>query len=774
MIQFVKLSMVVGILGFLAAVPSVAWGQGVLVNANSDEAVRLPRPRIWLPYPPHPRPEPPTVTYKIKSLEISAKLQQQIAKVQVSQSFVNTGSRQMEVEFVFPLPYDGAIDQLTLLVDGKEFPARLFDAKAARTMYEEIVRSNKDPALLEWMGTGLFKTSVFPVPPGAERKVTLRFSQLCRNWDGLTDFIFPLSTAKYTSHPIEEVKFLLAIESDTAIKNIYSPSHSADIKRRDDKHAIVSYIAKNIVPADDFRLFYDVGKDAVGTKVLSYRPDSDEQGYFMLLASPQFKAADDVRPKKTIVLVVDRSGSMSGEKIEQAKGAAKFVINSLNDGDLFNLIAYDTDIECWRPELEKFNDENRKAALDFVEGLYPGGGTNINGALTTALQQLRETGQPNFVIFLTDGLPTIGETSEAKIVAAAREHNKVRARIFDFGVGYDVNSRLLDKLARENFGLSEYVRPNEDIERAVAALYHRIGSPVMTDVTIRLMLEGLQPTETINRVYPRNVVDLFAGEQVIVVGRYKRGGKGSIVIAGKVGEKEQEFTFPAELVENSNDGSNSFIEKLWAMRRVGQILDEIDLRGKNDELVKELVSLTLRHGILTPYTSFIADETGRARGMQEQAAAASSGLDRLSVVDGQFGVEQRRFKSNFQYAERAPAASPILAENGFGGGRKAAEESRRSLGSLFGSLDESKGVTQKAEENMRYVGGKVFYRRDNRWVDSKLPADEKQLKMKPIQIKRFSKEYFELVDTRGREVARFLAMDESVTVELGGKIYEID
>jgi Ca-activated chloride channel family protein len=755
----------------LIAAPSLVRAQGVLVNVNTSESWRLPRP-IW---PPRPRPEPePVSTYKIKSLEVAAKVQDQVAKVQVSQSFVNTGSRQMEVAFVFPLPYDGAIDQLTLLVDGKEFPAKLLDAKAARTMYEEIVRSNQDPALLEWMGTGLFKTSVFPVPPGAERKVTLRYSQLCRNWDGLTDFIFPLSTAKYTSQPVEEVKIQLAIESDAAIKNVYSPTHSADIKRPDDKHATVSYTAKNTVPTDDFRLFYDVGKEVVGTKVLSYRPDGDDQGYFMLLASPQIKADEAERPKKTVVLVVDRSGSMSGEKIEQAKGAAKFVINNLKEGDLFNLVAYDTEVECWKPELEKFNDETRKAALGFVEGLYPGGGTNINGALTTALKQLQDTKQPNFVIFLTDGLPTIGETNETKIVAAAREHNKGRARIFDFGVGYDVNSRLLDKLARENFGLSEYVRPNENIERSVAALYNRIGSPVMTDVKIQLILDGLQPTESINRVYPKNVVDLFAGEQVIVVGRYKRGGVANVVIEGKVGDKQQDFNFPAELVEKSNDGSNSFIEKLWAMRRVGQILDDIDLHGKNDELVKELVSLSLRHGILTPYTSFIADETGRARGPQEQAATAKTRLDSLSVVDGESGVEQRRFKSEYQYADRAPAARSGPTRGGFGGGGKPDNGPDRDYSRAFGALNEGKEVAKKADENMRYAGSKVFYRRANRWVDSKLSADEKELKTKPIQIKRFSKEYFELVDQHGREVAKFLALDEPVTIELDGKIYDVD
>src|SRR6185369_6658446 len=174
-------------------------------------------------------------------------------KVQVSQSFVNTGTRQMEVSFIFPLPYDGAVDQLTLLIDGKEFPAKLLEAKEAHRVYEDIVRKNRDPALLEWMGTGMFQTSVFPVPPGAERKVTLRYTQLCRKTDGVTDFLFPLSTAKYTSHPVEQVSVDVSIESEQEIKNVYSPTHSIEIKRPDNKHAQVNYVRKNEVPTSDFR-----------------------------------------------------------------------------------------------------------------------------------------------------------------------------------------------------------------------------------------------------------------------------------------------------------------------------------------------------------------------------------------------------------------------------------------------------------------------------------------------------------------------------------------
>ena len=735
----------------VVSLPALAQAQGLLVDVNPDHRVRLPRPIIVHPRHPRPRPTPPA-SYKIKELEVNVKLVDQVARVQVSQSFVNTGSRQMEVCFVFPLPYDGAIDRLTLLIDGKEYPAKLLAANVAREMYESIVRKNKDPALLEWIGTGMFKTSVFPVPPGAERKVTLRYSQLCRKNNGLTDFLFPLSTAKYTSHPVEKVQFRLTIESNVDIKNVYSPTHAIEIRRPDNRHATVTYRSENEVPTSDFRLLYDVGKGQVGASLISYRPDASEEGYFLLLASPEIKAPDAELPKKTVVFVVDRSGSMSGEKIEQARGALKFVLGNLREGDLFNIIAYDSDVERFRPELQRVDDESRKAALGFVEGIYAGGSTNIDGALIAALSQLRDSSRPNYVIFLTDGLPTAGTTNESHIVGHTKENNRVRARLFTFGVGYDVNSRLLDRLARANFGQSEYVRPDEDIEASVSKLYRRIGAPVMTDLAIEIDVEGLRPEqgEAVSRVYPKEIYDLFAGEQLVLVGRYKKPGAAKVTIRGTVGGASQSFDFSARLVKESDDETNSFVEKLWAVRRVGEIIDDLDLNGRNPELVEELVALATKHGILTRYTSFLADETSDVRDVATNARRARVSSERLlQQTAGRSAFGQRQAKAAYQRAMQAPAS-------GIGGGAAFAFDVAGMNG-------------QASVRNVQTVGRKTFFLKKGRWVDSAVTAEqEKNIQ----QIERYSREYFDLVARYGKDVSKYLAIDEPVLIELGGQAYQ--
>ncbi len=416
----------------LVLFPSFAVAQGLLIDDRDDMRWRLPRPIVM----PEPRPLPQNQgTYKIKELAVNVNLADQIAKVQVSQAFVNTSSRQMEVSFIFPLPYDGAVDALTFMVDGTEYEAKLLSASEARGIYESYMRRNQDPALLEWLGHGMFKTSVFPVPAGAERKVTMKYSQVCRKANGLTEFMFPLSTAKYTDKPVEKVEISVAIQSQAKIKNVYSPTHSVDVKRPSNLQANAVYTVSNEIPSGDFRLLYDVGDAAVGASVLSYRPDVGDEGYFLMLVSPEIHKSSSEVPKKTVIFAVDRSGSMSGKKWDQAKEALKYVLNNLNEGDLFNIVAYDSKVESFKPELQLYNDENRKIALGWVEGLYPGGSTNIDGALKSALAQLEDDSRPNYVLFLTDGLPTAGETKEQQIVLNVQERNKVRARIFDFGVG---------------------------------------------------------------------------------------------------------------------------------------------------------------------------------------------------------------------------------------------------------------------------------------------------------------------------------------------------
>ncbi|QGJ69699.1 von Willebrand factor type A [Planctomycetales bacterium 10988] len=767
-------------LGVGMMAPSLSFGQGFLVVLRPDQVIPLPRPM----------PEPRSQSYKIHSLEMQAKIKDQVAQVQVSQTFENTSQRQLEVSFIFPIPYDGAIDQMTLMVDGKEFDAKLLPKDEAKQAYQEIVRKNKDPALLEWMGTGMFQTSVFPVPAGEKRTVTLSYSQILRKYQQATEFLFPLSTAKYTSGPVDKVVMEVVVESKEAIKSIYSPTHDVKVKRSGNKQASIRFVEKNIVPDGDFRIFYDVAPGKVGASLLSYRPDGDKAGYFLMMMSPQFEAPESKPVSKNVIFVIDRSGSMNGKKIEQARDALKYVLNNLREGDLFNIVAYDTAVESFRPELQKYSEDTRKEAIGFVEGIFAGGSTNINQALEVAFEHLQDRKRPSYLIFLTDGIPTAGETNDAKIVEHTKDWNQVGARMINLGVGFDVNSRLLDYLSRENRGQSVYVRPDEDLEASVSRLYQRISSPILTDANLKFSMDlTKEQGDAVRQVYPGGTFDLFQGEQLVVVGKYRYPGEVKVKLVGKVGEEKERFQFPGEFVEKSKDSSFAFVEKLWATRRIGEIIDQLDLNGQNEELVDELVTLSTKHGILTPYTSFLADENNNFQDRDLNRRQAEGELRQLQETSGMNAFGQRGLKAEFKTANQAaksdsarkyystmPKPAPPAA-----GRPLAPGQNRRTpfapATPQSGGVAGTPAVTEKEPapltQTVRQVGSKTFYHRnsDQRWVDSTVTEE---MEKKAIVVEQYSDEYFQLASDLEQELAPYLALDEPLLVSIEGKVYQID
>jgi Ca-activated chloride channel family protein len=732
-------------------------------------------------------------TYEIREVSIDARVRDQVAEVQVSQTFHNPGSFQLEAEFLFPLPEEGAVQNFVLMVDGRELPGRLLPKDEARRIYEEIVRTKRDPALLEYMGRGLYRTSVFPIPPGAERKVTMRFTQLCKRDRDVIEFSYPLSTQKFTAKPVQRLIVQLSIQSREAIKSVYCPSDDARIDRAGDRDVRVSFERRDIVPANDFRLVYTLAEGKLAASVLSFRPSEREDGYFLLLASPEVKPPDIKPLPKTVVFVIDRSGSMAGKKIEQARKALKAVLNNLRDEDLFNIVVYDDRVESFKPELERYGSRVRDEAERFVDNIREGGSTNIDSALKTALAMVHDTSRPSYVLFLTDGLPTAGETRELSIAENCRHANARRARVFCFGVGYDVNARLLDRLSGANSGTSEYVKPDEDIESHVGRFYSKMTSPVLSD--LRLELAGID----INRTYPRDLPDLFEGGQIVWAGRYRQSGKTTIRIAGKVGGERRNLEFPAELASAYQGTSHDFIERLWVVRRLGDLIDQIDLHGQNKELVDELVALSTKYGILTPYTSFLADERTQLHASLDNAAQAGRNLVALNQVDGQLGVVQRDFKQAYMKAARAPspaAQAPALARaeprgmssGALGGATVAARPGLPSqshsrgtmaMGGMGGAMGyggarvaEQLGEAQQSRAaKVRQIGSKTFYWKNKRWVDSEVKPEEDA---KAIVVNQLSDEYFQLARTQKAEYNQYMSQAEPVTVKLDGKVYHVE
>ena len=404
--------------------------------------------------PSTPRVEPLT----LERHHVSVSIDNQLAVTKIDQVFANPNDRQLEGTYFFPLADDVAVSDFVLYIDGKPVTAELLRKDEARHIYEGIVRASQDPALLEYIGRGMFQARVFPIPPKGERRIQLEYAQILKVDAELAKYTYPLRTEKFTPHPVGSVAVSLEIESPHPLKTIYSPSHDIAIRREHARHASVSYEGANVPAHRDFVCYYSVSDKDVSMNLLTHQTTPDAAGYFLLLISPKYDVKKTDILEKDFIFVLDRSSSMAGTKIEQAKKALRFCMRNLNDGDRFNLISFNADVEPFSEKLVPVKNK-RQTALAFISRIDALGHTNINDALLTALAAEPDAARPRILVFLTDGEPTIGEREPVRILKNISEANRGQARIFVFGVGNDVNVQLLDKIAEQNGGTRQICFP---------------------------------------------------------------------------------------------------------------------------------------------------------------------------------------------------------------------------------------------------------------------------------------------------------------------------
>jgi Ca-activated chloride channel family protein len=533
------------------------------------------------PVPPRPPQQPPvweTPPAELARLKVNVEIRDQVAMTELDQVFRNPSNRRLEGTYLFPLPPDAAVKDMSLYIDGKAVECEVVEAQKARQIYEGIVRSMRDPALLEYVGRDLVRLRIFPVEPLQERRVTFKYSQVMRRDFDLFVYAYPLITRDQVQRPIGEFDLKGMVATQLPITSIYSPTHDIALERRNETQVKFSFNQKNQPPQRDFKLYIGTHKSELGADLIAYR-DGDGPGTFMLLLAPPMRNAERGTMPKEVTFVFDTSGSMAGEKIVQARNALKYCLNSLRERDRFRLIRFSTEIEEFSKEPLEATQENVQRAVKFVDDLRASGGTAIRDALMAALENRAAAKEecPQVLVFLTDGLPTVGETRIEQIVEDVARSNQVQMRIFSFGVGYGVNTRLLDTVSDNNGGVADYVAPEEDIEVKVSNFFSKIADPVLTDVS--LDFRGVDVVD----LYPRKLPDLFAGSQVTLLGHYRGNGPATVVLSGKVAttdsdgrsSKLEKKVFEYELRFPKESREADFLPRLWAIRRVGHLMDEI-------------------------------------------------------------------------------------------------------------------------------------------------------------------------------------------------------
>lgn len=814
-----------------ALVPAISFAQTIII----ERPIPLPPPPDR-PLPPPDRPAPPRppqrgIKMEVRALGIETNITDGAAVTKVDQTFHNPHDFPVEGTYIFPLDDDVAVSRFTMDVNGQEIEGKLLDVKEARQTYEQIVRGLKDPALLEYVGKKMFKASIFPINPHSDVRVRLSYTQMLETQDGLVRYRYPMNTEKYLPSPIQRLSVLVSVESKTPIKSVFSPSHEIAVSRISENRATASMEVSNQFPDRDFELFTMLSEKEFGLTVLTYR-EPGEDGYFVARISPNATTRpEDVLPKN-VAFVMDTSGSMSDEgKIGQARSALKFCLDHLNERDAFTIITFSHEPRRFSETLVPVSAESREKATKFIEGIEAVGGTNINDALLSALKDAPQADptRPFYIVFLTDGQPTVGVIGEPEILKNVREANTQRTRLFVFGVGHDVNTRMLDLLAEQNRGTREYVEPGENLELALSSFYRKISDPVLSDLA--LAFGGLQ----VHDVYPPRLGDLFGGMELVVVGRYHGSGHRAVELSGTRRGAQEKHVYETKFPDD--DRAHEFLPRLWATRKVGYLLDEIRLHGENAELKSSVVMLAKKYGIITPYTSYLVTEPGRVALREGRGGGAfdmgqprpRAGLDSERVkalramgyidddveldspvntlviagggdadaAEGVFMVEAEESMDEDDLAARglsggAPAAGqpPRVKSDSAKPAKPAAKAPAESKAEQRvagrAAVGQSKDAKQLQEQDaaksrgsgadgkkgspsadlVRIVGTRTFYKSKDSWVDS---AYDKKDETKKMEL--FSDEYFEFLG-KHKDLAKCFALGDRVIVVVEGVSYE--
>lgn len=681
---------------------------------RADHNIVLPQSRVLLP-------EITESSVRIETVDVRVAIREQVATTTVAIELRNPAGRAQESRLLMPVPDGAAVRQFRLEGLPNEGIAKVLTREEARRIYEEIVRKTRDPGLIEFVGYNLIQSSVFPVPANGTQRMELVYEQVLPADGSRVDYVLPRSESLEASG----VRWSMSatVESARAIGAVYSPSHELATERQADGSVRVTVPATSAANPGAFRLSYVLTQpDGLAASILAY-PDrrvgaTGDGGYFMLLLG---LPADVARPmlRREVTLVLDRSGSMRGQKIEQAREAAMQVLGGLAEGELFNIVDYSDSVESFSPAPVAKTAQSLAMAEKYLAGLAAVGGTNIHDALVRALSAEPAEGVLPMVLFLTDGLATVGISEERDIREAARKANAHGRRIFSFGVGFDVNSPLLSALSSASRGTPTFVLPDEDIEVKVGQVFKRLQGPVMVapELTFATVTPQTIATAPLREILPGSLNDVFEGEQVLVLGQYMSREPVRFTLTGTDAAGEPvayEVTF-----DPKNAGvQHSYVPRIWAMRKIGALTDEIRQSGADggspdSELVDEVIRLSTEFGILTEYTAFLAAEENEMLRL---------GFEGSPAADAPMEVLQRAARENLDAGSRRRSGESAILQD-LNAKQQADATSLNPRNQLLYAQGGGRGARDLGESSfvsVRQNADMTLYRRGERWLDARL------------------------------------------------------
>ena len=701
---------------------------------------------------------------QITGVAAEVRILQQVATTTMDVALANPTNRIQEAEMLIPVPEGAVVRSFTFEGSSKEPTAKLLPKAEAQAIYRSIVAKLRDPALLEFAGYSVIRSSVFPISAGGKQRVRITYEHVLKADGNRIDYVLPRSESFEASAIPWSIS--LRITASSPISGIYSPTHQVTVEHSGNQQALVKTAGKQQLEPGPFRLSYLANSDSVTASLLAYPDARVGGGYFLLLAGvPADMQRQQSAMKREVTLVLDRSGSMKGEKIEQVREAALQVLEGLEEGEAFNIFDYSDSVAKFSEQPVIKDAQILGQARNYIKRIKADGGTNIHDALVEAMRQSPTPNMLPLTIFLTDGQPTVGETNEASIRKAVIETNVHKRRIFSFGVGYDLNAPLLTSISSATRATPTFVFPNENVEVKVSDVFKRLSGPVLAEPRLATLdSSGSVTTRAVRDVLPNELTDLFEGDQLVILGQYQTDEPLHFRLSGNYLGTPRTFDLKFDLSKATT--RNSFVPRLWASRKIARLVEIITeagaenrtsqvsntvaynnaaMRSTNDpklkELVDEIIRLSTEFGVLTEYTAFLATDGTDFNDMIRMNTQA-----RDSLVNNAQNVR-----------------------SGMGGVSQASNAIQMSQSKLNRS---NNYLTQNMERveitNVQQITDRTFFKRSNRWVDANALKNESAKPDRVVEVG--TPEFYKLVDQLLRDGREgILALSGELLLMVDGK-----
>lgn len=550
-----------------------------------------------------------TIDFALAHTSVVARVTGNIARVEVTQRYQNPSNKRLEAVYAFPLPENAAVTDMMFRIGNRVVASEVRKKNEARAVYEQAKQEGHTAALTVEERPNIFTQSVANIPPGESVEVLIRYVHEVKFDDGRYQFHFPTTIGpRYSPASVRDVKrisppivapglhsqnrldMVVQLHPAAAFADIASASHRVMSGVDDAAGDRLIALTGDELPNQDFLLSYRPAQKEPDARIVTARDHGED--YLMLFVQPPADVAPAMVRPKEMVFLVDKSGSMMGAPIDTAKRVIATALAKMGPRDTFQLIAFDSSTESMSPVALPSTPENVAAATRWLQGLSGGGGTEMMAGISAALDLPSDPERLRMVVFCTDGY--IGNEKEIiDHIATSRGS----ARVFGFGIGSSVNRYLIEGVARAGRGAAEIVRADEPVDAAVARLYKRLDRPVLTDVN--LAFDGLEA----RALEPSRLPDLFAGQPLVVVGKYRATKpNATVTLTGKLGTRPFTRTLPVTLAA---EGHVPILGTLWARRRIEELSDG-NPNGNAADAEGEIVALALKFKLITAFTSFVA------------------------------------------------------------------------------------------------------------------------------------------------------------------------